>query len=95
MSARLSGLTIGALTLTPAFDGAVTSYTATTSNATNTVTATPEDSKSTVAILLNSSTPVDNGSAATWATGTNTLKVTVTNGTEQEVYTVTVTKTGV
>ena len=91
MSARLSGLTIGALTLTPAFDGSVTEYTATTSNATNTVTATPEDSRSTVTIL-NGSTTVENGTAATWSTGANTVKVTVTNGTEKKVYTVTVTK---
>lgn len=91
MSARLSGLTIGALTLTPAFSGAVTEYTATTSNATNTITATPEDSKASVTIL-NGTAEVENGTAATWSTGANTVKITVKNGTEQEVYTVTVTK---
>ena len=51
MSARLSGLTIGALTLTPTFDPNTTEYTATTTNATNTVTATPEDEDATVTIL--------------------------------------------
>ena len=91
MSARLSGLTIGALSLTPEFDPDVTEYSATTTNATNTVTATPEDEGATVSIL-NGSTPVTNGQAATWADGANTLKITVTNGDAEEVYTVSVTK---
>lgn len=91
MSARLSGLTIGALTLTPAFDPATTEYTATTTNATNTVTATPEDEGAAVTIL-NGETPVENGTAATWAEGANTLTITVKNGDAQKVYTVTVTK---
>ena len=91
MSARLSGLTIGALTLDPTFDGDVTPYAATTTNATNTITATAEDDDAEITIL-NGETPVTNGSAATWAEGANTVKVTVTNGAAQEVYTVTVTK---
>lgn len=91
MSARLSGLAIGALTLTPTFDPDTTEYTATTTNATNTVTATPEDENATVTIL-NGETPVENGTAATWAEGANNLTVTVKNGTAQKVYTVTVTK---
>lgn len=91
LSARLSGLTIGALTLTPAFDPDTTEYTATTTNATNTVTATPEDASATVTIL-NGEAPVENGTAATWATGANTLTVNVKNGTAEKVYTVTVTK---
>lgn len=91
MSARLSGLTIGALTLTPTFDPDTTEYTATTTNATNTITATPKDEGAEVTIL-NSETPVENGTAATWADGANTVTVTVKNGTAQEVYTVTVTK---
>lgn len=91
MSARLSGLTIGALTLNPAFDSDVTEYTANTTNATNTITATPEDEDATVTIL-NGETAVNNGSAATWVDGANTVTITVENGTAQEVYTVTVTK---
>lgn len=91
MSARLLGLTIGALSLTPAFDPDVTEYTATTTNATNTITATPEDDGATVTIL-NGETPVENGTAATWSEGANTVTITVKNGTAQEVYTVTVTK---
>lgn len=91
MSARLSGLTIGALTLDPAFDPDVTSYTANTTNATNTITATPEEESATVTIL-NCETPVANGQAATWEEGANTVTITVKNGTAQKVYTVTVTK---
>ena len=92
MSARLSGLTIGALTLTPTFDPDTTEYTATTTNTTNTVTATPEDDGATVTIL-NGETHIDNGTAATWVDGANTVTITVKNGTAQKVYTVTVTKT--
>ena len=91
MSAHLSGLTIGALSLTPAFDPDVTEYTATTTNATNTITATPEDEGAEVSIL-NGETPVVNGTAATWQEGANTVTITVTNGAAEEVYTVTVTK---
>lgn len=92
MSARLSGLTIGALTLTPTFDPDTTEHTATTTNATNTVTATPEDDGATVTIL-NGETPIDNGTAATWTDGANVVTITVKNGTAQKVYTVTVNKT--
>lgn len=70
----------------------MTSYSATTSNATNTVTATPEDETATVAILLNGADEVTNGTAAAWSDGENTLTVTVTSGTAETVYTVTVTK---
>ena len=70
----------------------MTDYTATTTNATNTITATPEDEGAEVTIL-NGETPVENGTAATWADGANTVTVTVKNGTAQKVYTVTVTKT--
>ena len=91
MSARLSGLTIGALTLDPTFDPDVTSYTANTKNATNTVSATPEDESAAVTIL-NGEIPVTSGQAATWTEGVNTVTITVKNGTAQKAYTVTVTK---
>ena len=90
-SAKLSALTLGSLTLTPTFDPDVTSYTAATSNATNTVTAMAEASGATIAIA-NGETTVANGGAATWTDGTNTLTITVTNGTATKTYTVTVTK---
>lgn len=87
----LSGLTIGSLSLTPDFSVATTTYTAATTNATNIITATPTDSRAAVKIL-NGSTAVANGTAATWAAGANTLTVTVTNGKASTTYTVTVTK---
>lgn len=93
MSANLSGLTIGSLTLTPTFDKNAVSYTATTTNATNKVTATAEDNKATISIK-NGDTDVANGEAATWADGENVLTVNVVNGTASKTYTVTVTKSG-
>lgn len=68
------------------------SYTANTTNQTNTITATPEDDEAEVTIL-NGETPVENGTAATWQEGANTVTITVKNGTAQKVYTVVVTKT--
>ena len=90
-NAKLSGLTLGNLTLSPTFDADTTAYTVATTNATNTVTATAADSNATIAIT-NGSTPVANGSAATWETGENTLTIAVTSGTATKTYTVTVTK---
>lgn len=92
MSARLSGLTIGALSLSPAFEPGKTEYTADTTNGTNKVTATPEDGSAQVVINLNDSTDVPNGTAAAWQEGDNTLTVKVTSGSESKTYTVTVTK---
>ena len=89
--ARLSSLTIGSLTLTPAFNKSVFVYTASTTNATNTVTAVAKDGDATIEIL-NGSTPVTNGTAATWADGENILTINVTSGEETETYTITVTK---
>lgn len=89
---RLSGLTIGSLTLSPVFNKSTFYYTASTSNATNVITATPKDSEATVAIKVGETT-VANGAAATWANGPNTVTIEVTSGTETETYTVVVTKT--
>ena len=94
LNADLSGLTIGSLTLTPSFDKDVTEYTATTTNASNKVTATPADETATVSIL-NGETPVTNGSNASWAEGENVLTITVTDGVDNPItktYTVTVTR---
>lgn len=91
--AKLSALTIGSLTLDPVFASDTVTYTTTTTNATNTITATPGDAGATIDILVGE-TPVNNGAAATWATGANTVKVKVTaaDGTTTKEYTVTVTK---
>lgn len=89
MSANLSGLKVGSLTLTPEFDPGVTSYVAQTSNATNSVTATPEDERASVSIRLNGR---DSQSPVAWDAGENTLEIAVSNGDSHKVYTVTVTK---
>ena len=89
--ARLSSLSIGSLTLNPSFNKSVFVYEAATSNGTNTITAVAKDSEASIEIL-NGSTPVTNGQAATWLTGVNTLTVNVTSGEETETYTVKVTK---
>jgi hypothetical protein len=85
-------LTIGVLTLSPSFDSDTIVYTADTTNATNTITATSTDEAATIAIDVGG-TVVENGTAATWASGANVVTITVTNGTDETVYTVTVTKT--
>lgn len=82
----LTGLTIGALTLVPEFDTETTEYTATTTNATNTITATVS-AGGTATITVND-VEIENGGSATWEEGENTVKV-VVGGT---TYTVTVTK---
>lgn len=91
--ATLSSLSLGAVSLSPAFAAATTTYTASTTNATNVVNAVPTDAGATLALTLNG-TAVANGSALTWATGSNTLvvKVTAEDGTTTKSYTVTVTK---
>ena len=92
MSARLSGLTIGALSLSPSVDPGKTEYTANTTNSFNKVTVTPEDASAIVGITLNGGTDIPNGTAAVWQDGANTLTITVTNGGASNTYTVTVNK---
>ena len=89
--ARLASLKIGNLTLSPAFNKSVYVYTAATTDATNTITAVAKDGEATIAIKVNGVAHT-NGTAATWENGANTVEITVTNGTETETYTVTVTK---
>ena len=89
--AKLSALTITGVTLTPAFNANITNYTATTTDATNVVTATAADSAS-VTLLVNGSSHTS-GEAATWNTGTNTVVAIVSkSGYVSRTYTVTVTK---
>lgn len=87
----LTTLKVGTLALDPPFNGGVTSYTATTSNTTDTVTAEAASDGAQV-VIKNGATTVTNGGAATWTTGTNTLTVTVTNGEKSQTYSVKVTK---
>ena len=96
----LADLRIGGLALSPAFSAStLTGYTATTTNATNTVTAIPADANAVIEITNKGpsdeeAAPVVNGRAVTWKEGANTLtvKVTAPNGTATQSYVVTVTK---
>jgi hypothetical protein len=89
--AELSALSIGELALTPAFDAGTTAYTATTSNASDTVTATGADEDTIVVLTVNGSQHTS-GESATWQTGTNTVRAVVIKGEATRTYTVTVTK---
>lgn len=89
--AALKQLTIGNLTLSPAFSGATKTYSTTTNNASNMIIAEAVDSGATIEIK-NGDTVIQNGASATWQSGENTITVTVANGIATETYTVTVTK---
>ncbi len=89
--AKLADLKIGALSLTPKFDAETETYTATTSNASNTITAVPANSTAVIEITVKDKEVV-NGAAATWESGENVVKVKVTDGDQSKTYTVTVTK---
>jgi len=88
---NLSSLTIGSISLDPAFAAGTTAYTAETSNATNAITATAADENAGVSITVNGDS-LTNGSSATWEDGENTVVITVTNGGSSKTYTVVVTK---
>lgn len=90
----LSALTVGSLVLSPTFDPATYVYTSTASTGGKAkVTATPVDKADTVALTFNG-TSIKNGAEVTWAAGTNTIAVTITNNSDPSavsVYTVAVT----
>ena len=89
----LASLSLGAAALSPAFAAGTTSYTASTTNASNVLKAVPAEADAIVECKLGS-TVVPNNSALTWAAGENTVtvKVTSADGTAYTTYTVTVTK---
>lgn len=91
--ATLASLKVGALKLTPDFAAETASYTASTTNATNTINAVAADAGANVVVTVDGAV-VQNGSAIAWKTGANVVKVNVTaeDGTTAEEYTVTVTK---
>lgn len=90
MSASLASLGLGALRLSPEFDPDVTAYKASTTNASNTVSAVGADG-GTVSITVNGE-PHVSGSSAKWEPGENLVEIAVQNGAAARVYTVTVTK---
>lgn len=89
----LASLSLGAAALSPAFAAGTTSYTASTTNASNVLKAVPAEADAVVECKLGD-TVVPNNSALTWAAGSNTVtvKVTSADGTGTTTYTVTVTK---
>lgn len=91
---QLSALTVGSLTLSPAFDASTYTYTAASSTGgTAKITAAAVDTNDSVAITVNG-TALKNSGTATWAAGVNTVAVTVTNNDDASavsVYTVAVT----
>lgn len=66
-------------------------YTATTTDATNKITAATDDENAVITITVNDE-PRANGASATWKDGENVVIVTVTDGTATQDYTMTVTK---
>ena len=90
-STKLTGIRIGTLALTPAFDADTTTYTAATTNASDVIEAWTESGDATLAIKKGT-TAITNGAAFSWAAGTNAITFTVTNGGSTKTYTVTVTK---
>lgn len=92
-NANLVSLKVGALAFDSAFDPTDTSYTASTTNASNIVRAIPADADAELIVKLNG-TEMPNGTAAKWAAGSNTLtvKVIAADGSTNKTYTVTVTK---
>ena len=88
--AALQALTLGSLSLTPDFSPETAAYAATTTNASNSISAVPTVG-ATVEIKANGA-KVANGTPITWKSGENTVVLTVKNGTESKAYTVTVTK---
>ena len=95
VTADLALIKLGSLTLDPEFDPDVTDYTAATENASNTLTATPEDDDAEVTVTLGD-TEVDAGAdgkyTLTWETGENVVTISVVNGEAIKEYTITVTK---
>lgn len=93
--ADLDGLTIGAYSLSPAFNADVLSYSVTATNASDAVTATSAVAGASVAISYNGKN-VKNGGSVTWLADSTAhpLTVTVKNGNKTKVYTVSVTKAG-
>lgn len=96
--ATLADLRVGGLKLNTPFVPGTKTYTATTTNGTNTITAVPADAGASVDITVQltdeTQLSINNGAAVAWQTGANTVtvKVTAEDGTTTGTYTVTVTK---
>ena len=95
-TATLSGLSLSSGTLSPAFGSNTTSYTATVTNATTSITVTPTVTDNNATVKVNGTT-VASGSASgniSLSVGSNTITTVVTaqDGTTTQTYTTTVTR---
>lgn len=90
-NAELSDLKVSGHALNETFVGSTTTYTVTTTDASNTVTAIPAKLSADIEITFDDE-EVANGSALTWASGANTVTIKVTDGSATKTYTLTVTK---
>lgn len=92
---KLANLEISGVTLSATFDPATTSYTGTTTTASGTITATPQDGFDAISITYNDNNYVPNGGSVKWAAGAgNVIVASVKDSTTGTVtsYTVTITK---
>lgn len=87
---QLTGLSVGALTLTPTFSGSTLEYTVSTTNSTNAVTATLPTGATAVLIVNGSS--IANGDSPTWEDGENEVVIRVSDSNGSNTYKVTVDK---
>ena len=95
--AELQGLTVGSLVLSPSFAPDTTTYTASAANNVSSaaVNATPAQNEAAIGIKVTADATtvnVVNGAAAPLAVGENVIAITVKQGNEVKVYTVTVTR---
>jgi hypothetical protein len=88
--ACLSNLTIEGLTLTPEFESRAYKYTATTTDESNVITVTAINEDANIEIMVNGEEH-ENETGYTWQSGENVVKITVTDGSSEKVYTVVVT----
>lgn len=91
-NAYLASLTVGSLTLDPAFDRLKKNYTTTSTAASGIISATAKDGDATIVVKKDGST-IENNSTVNFANNAvTTLTVTVTNGDAENTYTVAVTR---
>ena len=89
----LTKLTVGSVSLSPAFDPEKLAYTATVTGASDVITASPAQAKAKVHIEFDGKN-YPNGASVKWATGENTVNIVVENGVSVRTYKVTATKSG-
>ena len=90
--ASLSGLSLSGITLSPAFDPATTSYSATVHHSVSSTVVTADAAHDDATSVVKLGGVIDADGTVALAAGANTVTVEVTNGAFMRVYTVTVTR---